>query len=55
MASQPAISDRDRPQPMQKPLSGSTTHSFTQGVSISWLTGAFMIAIIAETLRRRRV
>jgi hypothetical protein len=27
---------------MQNPLSGSTTHSFTHGVSISWLVTTFM-------------
>jgi hypothetical protein len=31
---QSAISDRVRPQPMQKPVSGSTTQILMQGVSI---------------------
>jgi hypothetical protein len=45
MAIQPAISERLRPQPMQMPLSGSTTHSFTHGVSMSGASGAFMALV----------
>ncbi len=33
--SQAAISPRVRPQPMQNPVSGSTTHTLMQGVSMS--------------------
>jgi len=36
------ISVRVRPQPMQKPLSGSTTQTLMQGVSISGRSSAFM-------------
>lgn len=35
MPIQPAISSLVRPQPMQNWVSGSTTQTFTQGVSIS--------------------
>jgi hypothetical protein len=35
MPSQPPISIRVRPQPMQKPVSGSTTQILTQGVSMA--------------------
>ena len=47
ISSQPPISNRVRPQPMQKPDSGSMTQSFTQGVSISWLTMAFIWEMIS--------
>jgi hypothetical protein len=35
MSSQSAISDVDRPQPMQRAVTGSTTQILTQGVDIS--------------------
>jgi hypothetical protein len=40
--SQPPISARVRPQPMQNPVSGSTTQIFTQGVSMAGWFMAFM-------------
>jgi hypothetical protein len=47
-----AISDRVRPQPMQKPVSGSTTQILMQGVSIVvWLKES--IAIVCSALRHR--
>jgi hypothetical protein len=47
MPSQPPISLRVRPQPMQNPVSGSTTHILTQGVSIGVWFIAFMEGSIA--------
>jgi len=43
MPSQPPISMRVRPQPMQKPVSGSTTQILTQGVSMAAWWGAFIM------------
>jgi hypothetical protein len=43
MPSQPPISVRVRPQPMQKPVSGSTTQILMQGVSMALWMGAFII------------
>ncbi len=40
--SQLPISMRVRPQPMQKPVSGSTTQTLMQGVSTSGKSKAFM-------------
>jgi hypothetical protein len=43
--SQLPISARVRPQPMQKPVSGSMTQTLMQGVSISGKSNAFMALI----------
>jgi hypothetical protein len=46
MPSQPPISIRVRPHPMQKPVSGSTTQILTQGVSMAGWWGAFMVLYV---------
>jgi hypothetical protein len=43
MPSQPPISIRVRPHPMQKPVSGSTTQILMQGVSMAVVSGAFIM------------
>jgi hypothetical protein len=43
MPSQLPISPRVRPQPMQNPVSGSTTQIFTHGVSMAGSGIAFMV------------
>jgi len=54
MPSHPPISPRVRPQPMQKPVSGSTTQILMQGVSMAGWFIAFMVPKIMaiNTLRR---
>jgi hypothetical protein len=49
MVSQSAISPRVRPQPIQKPVSGSTTQIFMHGVSIEFWFNPFIMSVWSES------